>query len=210
LRVRLAYLAGCAGAGGSAPEQESFAIRFSPDVQVFASPGTPALLFAAARRSDVFETLVVGSGAASPELAAGSLKGLIASPPGALADADGGQRGADFVLENAKRQTPQAVLEDYRLSSAGRRLEDATNFVRAYTRDLPHLRELVPGIEMPVLIIAGRHDPIVPPPNGQPWADNLPRSRYILLEGGHLIWEDAPQEYAANIVSWLQGGYRLG
>jgi len=37
-------------------------------------------------------------------------------------------------------------------------------------------------------------------------ADNLPRSRYILLEGGHLIWEDAPQEYVANIVSWLQGG----
>jgi pimeloyl-ACP methyl ester carboxylesterase len=120
------------------------------------------------------------------------------------------QRGADFVLENAKRQTPPAVLEDYRLSSAGRRFEDATNFVRAYTRDLPHLRELLPGIEMPVLIIAGKHNPIVPPPNGQLLADNLPRSRYILLEGGHLIWEDAPQEYAANIVSWLQGGYRLG
>jgi pimeloyl-ACP methyl ester carboxylesterase len=56
----------------------------------------------------------------------------------------------------------------------------------------------------------GKHDPIVPPPNGQLLADNLPRSRYILLEGVHLIWEDAPQEYAANIVSWLQGGYRLG
>jgi pimeloyl-ACP methyl ester carboxylesterase len=24
----------------------------------------------------------------------------------------------------------------------------------------------------------------------------------------HLIWEDAPEEYAANIVSWLKGGYR--
>ena len=116
--------------------------------------------------------------------------------------------GAGFVLENAKRKTPPAVLEDYRLSSAGRRFEDATNFVRAYTRDLPRLKELLPSISTPVLIIAGRHDPIVPPPNGQLLADHIPHSRYILLEGGHLIWEDAPEEYAANIASWLTSGYR--
>jgi pimeloyl-ACP methyl ester carboxylesterase len=185
---------------------EHFGIKrmhaIGPDV------GTLALLFAAARRPAVFESLVVGSGATSPELAAGGLKDLIASPPGALADADGGQMAAGFVLENAKRPTPPAVLEDYRLSSAGRRFEDATNFVRAYTRDLPRLKELLPNIETPVLIIAGKHDPIVPPPNGQLLADHIPRSRYILLEGGHLIWEDAPEEYAANIVSWLAGGYR--
>jgi pimeloyl-ACP methyl ester carboxylesterase len=170
--------------------------------------GTPALLFAATRRPAVFESLVVGSGATSPELAAGGFKDLIASSPGALADADGGQMAAGFVLENAKRKTPPAVLEDYRLSSAGRRFEDATNFVRAYTRDLPRLKELLPSIATPVLIIAGRHDPIVPPPNGQLLADHIPHSRYILLEGGHLIWEDAPEEYSANIVSWLTSGYR--
>jgi pimeloyl-ACP methyl ester carboxylesterase len=170
--------------------------------------GTPALLFAAARRPTVFESLVVGSGATSPELAAGHLKDLIASPPGALADADGGEIGAGFVVANAKRKTPRAVLEDYRLSSAGRRFEDATNFVRAYTRDLPRLKELLRNIETPVLIIAGEHDPIVPPPNGQLLADHIPHSRYTLLEGGHLIWEDAPEEYAANVVSWLKGGYR--
>jgi pimeloyl-ACP methyl ester carboxylesterase len=136
------------------------------------------------------------------------LKDLIASAPGALADADGGQMAAAFVEETAKRKTPRAVLEDYRLSSAGRRFEDATNFVRAYPRDLPRLQELLPSIKTPVLILAGKHDPIVPPPNGQLLADHIPRSHYILLEGGHLIWEDAPEEYAANIVSWLKGGYR--
>ena len=170
--------------------------------------GTLALLFAAARRPAVFEGLVVGSGATSPELAAGGLKKLIASPPGAFADADGGQMAVDFVLANARRKTPPAVLEDYRLSSAGRRREDATNFVRAYTHDLPRLKELLPSIATPVLIIAGRHDPIVPPPNGQLLADHLPHSRYILLEGGHLIWEDASEEYAAHIASWLEGEYR--
>jgi pimeloyl-ACP methyl ester carboxylesterase len=170
--------------------------------------GTPALLFAASRRPSVFESLVVGSGATSPELAAGDLKGLMASPPGALADADGGQRGAGFVSENAKRKPPRAVLEDYRLSSTGRRFEDATNFVRAYSRDLPRLKELLPTIETPVLIIAGKHDPIVPPPNGQLLADHIPHNRYLLLEGWHLIWKDAPEEYAATIVSWLKGEYR--
>ena len=169
--------------------------------------GTLALLFAAARAPTVFESLVVGSGATSPELAAGGLKDLIASKPGALADADGGEIGAGFVSQSAKRKTPPAVLEDYRLSSAGRRFEDATNFVRAYTRDLPRLKELLPRIGTPVLIIAGKNDAIVPPANGQLLADRIPHSRHILLEGGHLIWEDAPEEYAANIASWLGGGY---
>jgi pimeloyl-ACP methyl ester carboxylesterase len=122
--------------------------------------GTPALLFAAARRLSIFESLVIGSGASSPELAGGGLKDLIASPAGAFADADGGQMGAGFVLESANRKTPGAVLDDYRLSSAGRRFDDATNFVRAYSRDLPRLKDLLPHIETPVLIIAGKHDPI--------------------------------------------------
>src|SRR5215471_4754625 len=69
-------------------------------------------------------------------------------------------------------------------SSVGRRFEDAANFVRAYPRDLPRLRPLLPNIETPVLIIAGKNDPIVPPPNGQLLADHLPHNRYTLLEGG--------------------------
>ena len=59
-----------------------------------------------------------------------------------------------------------------------------------------------------MLIIAGKNDPIVPPPNGQLLADRLPRNRYTLLEGVHLIWEDAPEEYARRIVAWLKVGYR--
>ena len=80
----------------------------------------------------------------------------------------------------------------------GRRFEDAANFVRAYPRDLPRLRQLLSNIKTPVLIIAGKNDPIVPPPNGQLLADHLPHNRYALLEGGHLIWEDAPEEYASQ------------
>ena len=45
--------------------------------------GTLALLFAAVRSPGLFESIVVGSGATSPELAAGGLKDLIGAPAGA-------------------------------------------------------------------------------------------------------------------------------
>ena len=69
-------------------------------------------------------------------------------------------------------------------------------------------RELLPKIQAQVLILAGKSDPIVPPANGQFLKERLPHSRYMLLDGGHLIWEDAAQEYANQIASWLGGTYR--
>ena len=113
-----------------------------------------------------------------------------------------------FVTQSAAIPTPDAVLEDYRLSSAGRRFADAAKFVQAYPRDLPRLKALLPGIATPVLVLAGRHDPIVPPPNGELLEKHLPHCRHELLEGGHLVWEDAADAYAARLAEWLRGGYR--
>jgi pimeloyl-ACP methyl ester carboxylesterase len=96
-------------------------------------------------------------------------------------------------------------------SATGRldtREAEAANFVRAYPRDLPRLQALLPHIETPVLILAGDHDPIVPPGNGQLLADLLPHNRFTLLTGGHLIWEDAADQYAAHLANWLSREYR--
>jgi len=169
--------------------------------------GTSALLFAAAQKPALFESLIVGSGAASLELTAGALKEIIASPPGAFAQADGGGIATSFVSDAAARSTPAAVLEDYRLSAAGSRFEEQAKYVRAYVNDLPRLKELLPNVQTPVLILAGKSDPIVPPTNGQFLKDRLPRSRFTLLEAGHLVWEDAAEEYADHLASWLGGGY---
>src|SRR6185369_13575743 len=133
---------------------------------------------------------------------------LIASPIGAFSDIDGGAIGADFVMQSAMRKVPVSVLEDYRLASAGRRFEDAVNFVRAYPRDLPRLEQIMARVETPVLIMVGRSDPIVPPENGKFIAARLPHNRYVELDGGHLIWEDAPDAYANEITWWLHGEYR--
>ena len=102
--------------------------------------GTLALLFAAVRSPGLFESIVVGSGAASPELAAGGLKDLIAAPAGAFDNLEGGDVAVQFITQSAAIPTPDAVLEDYRLSSAGRRFADAAKFVQAYPRDLPRLK----------------------------------------------------------------------
>jgi pimeloyl-ACP methyl ester carboxylesterase len=170
--------------------------------------GTPTLLFAAARSPGLFESLVVGSGATSTELAGGGLKDLIAAQAGAFDNLEGGNVAVQFVTQSADVPTPDAVLEDYRLSSTGRRFAEAAKFVQAYPRDLPRLEALLPNIETPVLVLAGRHDPVVPPPNGELLAKHLPHCRNELLEGGHLIWEDAAPAYAGRLAEWLGGGYR--
>jgi len=66
--------------------------------------GTSALLFAAARKPTLFESVVVGDGATSPELAGAGLKELIESPAGAFANAEGGDIGVGFVTQSAAKR----------------------------------------------------------------------------------------------------------
>ena len=170
--------------------------------------GSLALLFAAARKPGLFESLVVGSGLVSPELATGGLVDLMAAPVGAFDQLEGGEVAVQFITQSAAIATPKAVLEDYRLSSAGRRFAQAAAYVQAYPRELPRLKTLLPGIKTHVLVLAGRQDPIVPPSNGELLAKQLPHCRHELLEGGHLIWEDAAPAYAEHLAAWLREGYR--
>lgn len=171
----------------------------SPDV------GTPAVLFAALKQQDLFESLVIGGAAMQPDLASGVLKDLIYSPAGALAEA-----GSDAVkpyLDHAAQLTPAAIIEDFRSASAGRRFEEATQFVRGYIQDSPKLEPQLYSIKTPALIIAGKDDPIVPPINGQFLADRLPNNRYMLLDAGHRYWEEAADEYIETLLSWFGGDY---
>lgn len=94
--------------------------------------GTSALLFAAASRPDLFESIAVGSGGASMDLVGDILREIIASPFGQI---DGGRDG-EHVVESikllAKPVPPDDILEDYRLTSAGGRYKAASAYVRAY------------------------------------------------------------------------------
>jgi pimeloyl-ACP methyl ester carboxylesterase len=80
-------------------------------------------------------------------------------------------------------------------------------YVRAYPTDLPILRDLLPGIQTPVQIIAGARDPAVPPVNAEFLHERLPNSELYVVDAGHYTWEDAADEYAALVTSWWGGGY---
>ncbi|MBW9118190.1 alpha/beta hydrolase [Rhizobium cauense] len=171
--------------------------------------GALAMLSAAADRPDLFESLVVGSVATRVELAAGGLVDLIASPPGAFAEEQGGDLAVGFVTAASANTPPPSVIEDYWHSSSAGRFDRATNFVRSYSEELPVLEKILPQIEAPVLVLAGRHDPIVPPANGEFLVERIGLCRQILLDGGHLIWEDAAEEYGAEIQRWIGADYNL-
>ena len=169
--------------------------------------GTPAILFTASKQPELFESLVIGGGAMRPDLADGPLKDLIFSPPGSLATI--GADGVKSYLEQAAALTPVAVIEDFRAASSGRRLEDATQYVRGYIPDSPKLEPLLSKINIPTLIIAGKNDKIVPTVNGKFLAERLPNNRNILLDAGHRIWEEAAKEFIEAIASWVDEDYHL-
>jgi pimeloyl-ACP methyl ester carboxylesterase len=171
----------------------------SPDV------GTPAVLFAASKKPKLFESLIIGGAAMQPDMAGGVLKDLVFSPPGALNGA--GSDGVKDYLDHASKLTPMSIIEDFRAASSGNRLEEAVQFVRGYIPDSPKLEPLLSKIDIPVLIIAGKNDPIVPVVNQQFLADRLPHNQNILLDAEHRVWEEAAVEYNEKIVSWIRTGY---
>src|SRR5258705_1633085 len=171
----------------------------APDV------GTLAVLLAASKQPELFESLVIGGAAMQADLAAGVLKDLVYSPPGSLDNA--GSDGVKPYLDHASLLTDPAIIEDFRAASAGRRLEEATQFVRGYIRDCPKLEPLISKIKTPALIIAGKNDAIVPSINSQFLADRLPNNQNVLLDADHRAWEEAADEYNNKIVSWFDGGY---
>jgi pimeloyl-ACP methyl ester carboxylesterase len=125
-----------------------------------------------------------------------------------------GYRGADprqivaGALTNIERYAlPDAVREDYLSSYEGDRFVESMRYVRSYPTELPILRDRLPGIQTPVQIIAGAHDPAVPPVNAEFLHERLPNSKLDVVDAGHFTWEDASDDYAALVTSWWGGGY---
>ena len=170
--------------------------------------GALAFLFAAADHPGLFESLAVGGAATRVDLAGGRLKDIIASPKGAFAAIDGAEAVSNYLTQAAQVTRP-AIINDFRRASAGRRFEDAAQYVRSYNEDLPLLEQRLGQIQAPVLVIAGKNDPIVPPANNQFLADRLPWNRLSLLEAAHRAWEEATETYCREIMSWFGSGARV-
>jgi pimeloyl-ACP methyl ester carboxylesterase len=171
--------------------------------------GSAASLFAAAQYPGWLRSLVVGSGGAAVPLQLGSvLKDWVEAPDlEEYRRADPRQIVAGALTDIERYQLPDAIREDYLSSYDGDRMVESMRYVRAYPAELAVLRDLLPQIQAPVEIIAGRYDPAVPLVNAEFLHDRLPHSKLDLLDVGHFTWEDGADDYAALVTSWWNGGY---
>ncbi len=171
--------------------------------------GTAAALFAAALHPGRLRSLVVGSGGAAVPLQLGSrLKTWVEAPDLEEFRKADPRQIVTAALTGIERYTlPDAVRQDYLSSYEGDRFVESMRYVRTYPTELAVLGDLLPEIQTPVQIVAGRRDPAVPPVNGEFLDQRLPRSRLDILETGHFTWEDGADDYAALVTSWWRGGY---
>jgi pimeloyl-ACP methyl ester carboxylesterase len=168
--------------------------------------GTGAVLFAASEDVDRFPSAVVGSGGASVPLeVSGTLKEIIEAPDlsgfGAL---DGREIVAGALQGIERHELSDAVRDDYLTSYAGDRFVESAAYVRSYPHDLPVLAERLGDIRTPVQIIAGRHDPLVPPSNAEFLHAKLAHSKLDILATGHYTWEDGADDYLELTRSWIE------
>jgi pimeloyl-ACP methyl ester carboxylesterase len=171
--------------------------------------GTAAALFAAAAHPGRLRSLVVGSGGSAVPLQLGSrLKDWVEAPGlEEFRRADPRQIVAGALTGIQRHVLPDCIREDYLSSYEGDRMVESMRYVRTYPAELPVLRDLLPQIQTPVQIIAGRHDPAVPPVNAEFLHQRLPHSKLDIIDAGHFTWEDVADDYAALVTTWWDGGY---
>ncbi len=77
------------------------------------------------------------------------------------------------------------------------------NAVRAI-RDREDSTALLPEIGVPVLVVAGEADALIPPAESVAMADVLPKARLVLMPGsGHLPPLERPDELTAELLAFL-------
>jgi pimeloyl-ACP methyl ester carboxylesterase len=172
--------------------------------------GTAAALFLAARNPELVASLTVGGGAVRfPIDAGGALKDVIEAPSLDDVRALDARTNIGYAVEaGAPSDSEPDVHEDYVSAYDLGRFAESARFVRHYPEQNPVLGDLLPTITTPTLIIAGRHDDLVPWSNNEYLDQLLPHSEIHALDAGHFAWEQAPQEYGDRVVDWITGGYQ--
>ena len=172
----------------------------APDV------GTSAALFAAAAHPNRIASLIVGEGGVSVPIDLGEpLRSWVLDP-----DLDKYRNVDPRAIVNVSMETiaggvPDDIRADYLACYDGNRFFESMRYVRRYPEELPELAELLSGIAMPVTIINGRHDRVVPVANAEFLDERLPNSRVVLIDAGHFVWEEKPAEYASIILDSVKG-----
>jgi pimeloyl-ACP methyl ester carboxylesterase len=169
--------------------------------------GTSAALFAAAAHPERIASVTVGTGGAAVPIELGEpLASWVLDP-----DLDKYRRMdprmiVDTAVDTIAGGVPDEIRADYLDCYDGDRFVESMRYVRSYPEELPELAELLPEIGTPVTIINGRDDPVVPVVNAEFLHERLPKSRLEIIEGGHFIWEERPEEYASIVIDSITKG----
>jgi pimeloyl-ACP methyl ester carboxylesterase len=172
----------------------------APDV------GTSAALFAAAAHPERLASVVVGTGGAAVPIQLGEpLKSWVLDP-----DLDKYRRMDPHVIVNTAADTiaggiPDEIRADYLACYEGDRFVESMRYARRYPEELPVLAGLLPQITIPVTIINGRHDRVVPLANAEFLDERLPASRLVIIDAGHFVWEEEPAKYASAVLDSITG-----
>ena len=66
------------------------------------------------------------------------------------------------------------------------------------------ISNLLPGIHVPTLVLAGDSDPIVPPDQARLISQLIPDSDLVMIPGGgHILFAERPAEYQRALGDWL-------
>jgi len=174
----------------------------APDV------GTSAALFAVAAHPDRIASVTVGTGGAAVPIELGEpLRSWVLDPDLDKYRAMDPRAIVSAAIDTIAGGVPDDIRADYLASYDGDRFVESMRYVRRYPEELPELAQLLPQITMPVTIINGRHDRVVPLANAEFLDERLPNSRVVLIDGGHFIWEEAPTEYASTVLDSISGNW---
>jgi hypothetical protein len=110
-------------------------------------------------------------------------------------------------LETIEGGVPDDSLADYLACYDGDRFAESMRYVRRYPEELPELAGLLPRITVPVTIINGRHDRVVPLANAEFLDQRLPTSRLVIIDAGHFVWEEEPARYASAVIDSITGSW---
>jgi len=174
----------------------------APDV------GTAAALFAAAAHPERIASAIVGTGGAAVPIQLGEpLKSWVLDP-----DLDKYRKMDPRAIGNTAADTiaggiPGDIRADYLACYDGDWFAESMRYVRRYPEELPVLAGLLPQITVPVTIINGRHDRVVPLANAEFLDQRLPASRLVIIDAGHFVWEEEPAQYASAVLDSITGSW---
>ena len=166
--------------------------------------GTAAALFAAADHPGLFAGIVVGTGGASVPLDLGEpLASWVLDPDLDKYRKIDPRAIVNIAVDKIEGGVPDEIRADYLDCYDGDRFVESMRYARQYPAELPVLSELLPAIKLPVTIINGRHDPVVPLSNAEYLNARLPNSHLVVIDANHFVWEEQPAQYAAAVLDAL-------